>query len=119
MDPNWIMAIIALAAIFSPAIVSIIDNISKYKSKKLELLYPYQREALSTFISESLLFYLDSTYTDMIKYNIAKNNLYVYFKDVNDTYFEDLKTYKDKLDIDNYRKVVDTIVKNLSQQLNK
>ena len=55
----------------------------------------------------------------MIKYNIAKNNLYVYFKDVNDTYFEDLKTYKDKLDIDNYRKVVDTIVKDLSQQLNK
>ncbi len=119
MDPNWIIAIIAICAIFTPAIVSIIDNIFKYKSKKLEILYPYQHTALSTFISESLLYYLNSTYADMVKYEMAKNNLYVYFKNINNKYFEDLNTYKSELNIENYRKTVNIIIKDLSQQIGK
>ena len=119
MDPNWIMAIIAIAAIISPSIVSIIDNFFKFKSKKLELSYPNQREALSSFMSESLLFYLDSTYTDMIKYNMAKNNLYIYFNNVNDKYFKDLDTYKDNSDLESYKNTVNKIVKELSQQIDK
>lgn len=119
MDPNWIMAIIAIAAILSPTIVSIIDNIFKYKSKKLELSHPNQRSALATFMSESLLFYLDSTYTDMIKYNIAKNNLYIHFKDVNDKYFNDLDSYKKASNLESYKNTVNKIVKELSLQIDK
>ena len=119
MDPNWIMAIIALAAIISPAIVSIIDNIFKYKSKQLELSYPNKRKALNDFVSASLNVYIDSTYGDMVNYNIAKNNLYVYFDNVNDKYFEDLETYKSKKDLSNYKNVVNKVIKELSSQINK
>ena len=119
MDPNWIMAIIALAAIFSPAIVSIIDNIFKYKSKQLELSYPNKRKALSDFVSASLNVYVDATYGDMVNYNIAKNNLYVYFDHINDKHFKDLEAYKSKKDLDNYKNVINTVDKELSSQINK
>lgn len=119
MKPNWIMAIIALAAIISPAIVSVIDNIFKYKSKQLELSYPNKKIALSDFVSNALNVYIDSTYADMINYNIAKNNLYVYFSNINDKYFNDLETYKSKKDLDNYKNVVHKIVKDLSSQIDK
>lgn len=119
MDPNKIMAIIALSAILSPTAVSIIDNVFKHKSKKLELSTPNQREALSNFVTESLMVFIDSTYADMIRYNIAKNNLYVYFENVNDKYFEELEIFKDKQDLDNYKNVVNKIIKELSSQIEK
>lgn len=117
MDPNWIMAIIALAAILSPAIVSIIDNVFKYYSKKIELSSPKQQQALSDFVTESFMIYLDSNYADMIRYNIAKNNLYVYFNNVNDKYFEDLETFKSQKDLKSYKNLINTIVKELSSQV--
>lgn len=119
MDPNWIMAIIAISAILSPTVVSIIDNVFKYKSKKLELSSPNQREALSNFVTESLMIYIDSTYADMIRYNIAKNNLYVYFENVNDKYFEELEFFQNKKDLNSYKNVINKIIKELSQQINK
>ena len=119
MDPNWIMAMIALAAIVSPAIVSVIDNIFKYKSNQLELSYPNKRKALSDFVSNALNVYLEPTYADMINYNIAKNNLYVYFDNINDKHFEDLEIYKSRKDLSNYKNVVDKIVKELSSQIDK
>ncbi len=119
MDPNWIMAIIAISAILSPAIVAIIDNVYKYKSKKLELSYPNQRNALNNFVTECFMVYIDSTYTDMVKYNIAKNNLYAHFNNVNDKYFTDLESYKSKNDLENYKITINTIIKDLSQQIDK
>ncbi len=119
MDPNWIMAIIALAAIFSPAIVSIIDNVFKYKSKQLELSYPNKRKALSDFVSNALNVYASNNYDGIVNYNISRNNLYLYFDKVNDKYFEDLETFKSQRDLTNYKKVVNTIVKDLSSQIDK
>ena len=119
MDPNWIMAIIALSAIFSPAIVSIIDNIFRYKSKQLELSYPNKRKALMDFVSNALNVYVDSNYRDMVNYNIARNNLYVYFNNVNDKHFEDLEIYKSKRDLTNYKKIVNIVIKELSVQIDK
>ena len=119
MDPNWIMAIIAISAILSPAVVSIIDNLFKYKSKKLELSYPNQRNALNDFVTECFMVFIDSTYTDIVKYNIAKNNLYTHFNNVNDKYFVDLESYKLKKDLENYRHTINKIVKDLSQQIDK
>ncbi len=119
MDPNWIMAIIAISAILSPAVVAIIDNVFKHKSKKLELSYPNQRNALNNFVTECFMIYIDSTYADMVKYNIAKNNLYVHFNNVNDKYFSDLEEYKSKKDLENYKRTINTIIKDLSQQIDK
>ena len=119
MDPNWIMAIIAISAILSPAIVSVIDNIFKYKSKQLELKYPNQRKALSNFVNLAMNTYNASHFGEVINYNIAKNDLYIYFNNVPDELLKKLEDYNDKELLSDYKNTINLIIKELSQQINK
>ena len=75
MDSNVILALIALCAIVSPVIVSIVDNICKYNVKKIELKLPKQQEALSKFINIAMSHYCDTMFHEIVEYNSAKNNL--------------------------------------------
>lgn len=119
MDPNWIMAIIAISAIFSPAIVSIIDNICKYKSKQLELKYPNQRKVLSNFVNLAMNTYNANNFKEVVEYNIVKNDLYIYFNNVPDKLIKDLETYNEKHLLSNYKNTINQIIKELSQQIDK
>lgn len=119
MDPNWIMAIIAIAAILSPSIVSIIDNIFKYQSKKLELKYPKQREALSQFVTCAMEFYVGGSYVFTTKYIASKNNLYVYFKNVPSKEIDKLDDLVASKQFDEYKKCLNSIAIKLSQQIDK
>lgn len=118
MDPNWIMAIIAISAIFSPALVSIIDNIFKYKSKKLELTFPKQREALNQFIHSAMEYYVGGSFTFTTKYISARNNLYAYFSNVPNKDIENLEILVNSRNLDEYKKCLNTIAIKLSQQIN-
>lgn len=118
MDPNWIMAIIAFCAIFSPAIVSIVDNNFKYKAKKLELDFPNKQKALSEFVNQSMNFYLAEFYNDTVEYIKAKNNLFIYFNIESSNLFTQLENYAKEQDFENYKETINIIVKRLSKQLN-
>ena len=118
MDPNWIMAIIAFCAIFSPAIVSIVDNKFKYKTKKLELDFPNKQKALSEFVNQSMNFYLAEFYNDTVEYIKAKNNLFIYFNIESSNLFTQLENYARDKDFENYKETINIIVKRLSEQLN-
>lgn len=119
LDPNWIMAIIAISAILSPTIVSIIDNISKYKSKKLELDYPKQREALSNFISSAMEYYVAESFVYVTKYVAAKNNLYVYFSNIPNKELDKLEELQLSRQLSEYKKCLNNIAIKLSQQISK
>lgn len=119
MDPNWIMAIIAISAIFTPAIVAVIDNIFKYKTKQLELYFPNQQKALSNFVEKAMLFYIKQNFNYTIEYTEAKSNLFVYFNIDSDSLFKQLEQYEKEKDIINYKETIHMIVKRLSQQLKK
>lgn len=118
MDPNWIMAIIAISAILSPAIVSIIDNVFRYQSKKLELKFPKQQEALSNFVSSAMNYYPNGSFSDITKYVTAKNNLYIYFSNVPSKEIDKLDALKN-MELSSYKKCLDSIVIKLSQQIDK
>ncbi len=119
MDPNWIMAIIAIAAIVSPTIVSVIDNIFKYKSRKLELSYPKQREALSQFVFCAMEYYVGGSFTYTTKYIAAKNNLYAYFSNVPSKEIDKLDELSKSKQLDEYKKCLNNIAIKLSQQIDK
>lgn len=119
LDPNWIMAIIAISAIFTPAIVAVIDNIYKYKTKELELFFPNQQKALSNFVEKAMLFYIKQNFNYTIEYTEAKSNLFVYFNIDSDSLFKQLEQYEKEKDIINYKETIHMIVKRLSQQLKK
>lgn len=118
MDPNWIMAIIAISAIFSPAIVSIIDNIFNYKSKKLELEYPNKRNSLTTFVDRAMRVYNTQSFKDVVNYHTAKNDLYIYFNNVPDKLIEKLEN-TNKNSFSDYKLTLNSIIKKLSLQINK
>lgn len=119
MNPDWIMAIIALCAIFSPAIVSIVDNIFKYCTRKNEISIPNKQKALSEFVNQSMNFYLAEIYNDTVEYIKAKNNLFIYFNIESSNLFTQLENYAKNKDFDNYKETINMIVKRLSEQLNK
>lgn len=119
MDPNWIMAIIAISAILSPIAVSIVDNIFKYQSKKLELKYPQQRQALSNFVNLAMNTYNATTFKEVVSYNIAKNDLYIYFNNVPDRLIKNLENYNEKHSLPDYKNTINLIIKELSQQIDK
>ena len=118
MDPNWIMAIIAISSILSPAIVSVIDNVFKYKFKKLELNYPNKRNALTNFVNQAMSVYNTENFIDVIKYNSAKNDLYIYFNNIPDKLIESLENYNKK-SLSDYKVTLTSIIKKLSQQIGK
>lgn len=116
---NWILAIIAISAIFSPVIVSIVDNIFKYKMKVFEVDNQNKEQSLAEFVNQAMNYYLANMYEDTVKYIKAKNNLFIYFNGVSNNLFEQLEQYAKNKDFDNYKETINIIVKRLSQQLNK
>lgn len=119
MDPNWIMAIIAISAIFSPAIVSILENIYTSKNKKLELKSPKQQEILSNFVEAALKKYNTCNFNDVIKFDVAKNNLYIYFQHVPSQYISNLETYNDNQQLDKYEECINLIVQSLAEEIER
>lgn len=113
------MAIIALSAIFSPAIVSVIDNIFKYKTKQLELHLPNKQKVLEEFVEKAMNYYPNSSYKNTVEYISAKNNLYVFFDIESDNLFKQLENSKNESNSDEYKNTLNMIVKRLSKQLVK
>lgn len=83
MDPNWIIAIIAFVAIISPVLTSIIDNIVKYKIKKLDMYEDAKRNALCNFINSAQSAILNSEDSEIVlNYICSYDQLFIYFSEL-------------------------------------
>lgn len=92
MDSNLIMAIIALAAIFSPLITCLINNYYQDKYQTTQNYELAKREALSKFIKSAFSYKNGNYVENSNEYNYALNNLYIYFENIpNDLYNLDVQ----------------------------
>ena len=76
-----ITAIIALVALISPIVTTMLNNYYNLKKQKIDTCYSKQCIALDNFIKYTLNYYGEpSTWGDMSSYTAALNNLYLYFE---------------------------------------
>ena len=83
IDPNWIMAIIALIAIVSPIVTAIINNYYQIKLKKLDMYESAKRKALSDFVTSAQAAILNSDSKEIVlEYTSNFDKLFIYFNDI-------------------------------------
>lgn len=116
-----ITSIIAIMALISPIITFIINNHYEIKKNNIKQVNDQKREALNNFIVSALNFYaeVDRKYSNMSKYTIAKNNLYLYFKNVDRYHFIKLDEYREEYNIKEYKEVLNELVIDLSKEIPK
>ena len=111
---TWtITAVIAAASIFSPVIVTLLNNHHDYKVKKLENNSKIQQEILSNF-TKYVEYLHGFTHISEATYQYA-NLLYIYF-DVNDELMDKLFNTKFP-NHEEFRKAVMELIKDLSKQI--
>ena len=114
MDPNLLLAIITLCAIFSPMITCIIDNYYKDKSEKTKFYELSKRDALSDYIKSVYTYKNGINVDDLTEYQFHSNNLYVYFHNIPEN-LQSLNPREDtKFDIQFQNAII-----NLSKQIKK
>lgn len=120
MDPNWIMAIIAVAAIISPIFSAWINNHYQLKSKKLELFDKSRYKAIEDFTNSVEQYYHDRDYVEAtVKFESSISNLFLYFSIPNYSLFDKLKECINNNDYSKTQFAVSEIVKYLSSQIDK
>lgn len=109
-----ITSIIALSAVFSPIVTSLIDNHYLSKRENAKNYELAKRQALTDFIGCANNMHQHKTPTPIAKYYSALNNLYIYFSSIpNDVH--------SLLDIEyvKFDKALNNIVIKLSKQIKK
>lgn len=115
-----ITAIIALAALISPIITTVINNNHDLEKRKMDIYYSKQCQILDEFIKATLNYYGDgSTWGQMSLYTISLNNLYIYFDISDSSLFSKLDDYREKKELIKYKEILNLIVKKLSKQISK
>lgn len=107
------LLIITLVSIFSPIIVTVLNNRYNYKIKKLETVCKIKQEVLSKF-SKNVILMFGSNYLEQDFYE-SLNMLYIYFE-VDDSLIAKIiaNDYKDILE---FQKDITKLMKALSKQL--
>ena len=115
-----ITAIIALIALVSPIITTLINNHYEFKNRKIDVYYSNQCKALDNFVKCTLNYYGETlTWGEMSAYTTALNNLYIYFNNLDDSLFTQLDNARQKSNIKEYKQLLNIIVKELSKQISK
>ena len=111
---TWsITAIIAVASLISPIIVTFLNNRHNYKMKKLEIDSKVKQEILSKFTSTiTREFNNNFIHND---FQASLNMLYIYF-DVNDELINNIVNKKHN-NLNEFQKDVNKLMKSLSKQI--
>lgn len=120
MDPNWILAIIALCAIFSPIISTWLNNKYQLEFKQIELLEKSQHNALEFFIKSTEEFFYDKTSLDeRVSFESSISNLFIYFSIPDYSLFDKLKQCIKDNDYQKTQFALSEITRFLSTQIKK
>lgn len=120
LNPDWIMAIIALVAIISPSITAWITNYYQLKLKKIELFERKKYESIEIFTNSVDKYYLYRTNGNaQINFEASISNLFIYFSIPNYSLFDKLKECIKSNDYSKTQFAVSEIVRFLSSQINK
>lgn len=120
MDPNWIMAIIAIVAVVSPTISTWLNNKYQLKIEKLKLFEKCKYDAIENFTKATEFYYYHRTSSErIINFESSIANLYIYFYFPDYSLFDKLKECINKNDYSKTQFALSEIVRYLSQQANK
>lgn len=109
-----ITAIIALAAIISPVITTLINNIHQSKQQSIQIYEKSKQQTLETFIKSANDFNKHpSNSSAQIAYNTSKNTLFIYFSTIPN------EIEKLNPNSSNFDEQLTAIVKKLSNQIKK
>lgn len=82
-NPDVVMAIIAIVAIISPIITTIMTNSYQLKIKKLDMYEEAKRNALSEFIASAQATIFNSNDPEiMLEYTSCFDKLFIYFSNI-------------------------------------
>lgn len=107
------LLIITFASVFSPVIVTILNNLHDTKIRKLELNSKTKQDVLNQF-SKSVIKEFNSNFINH-DFRNALNMLYVYF-DVDDKLIENITSGKHK-NVNEFQNDVTKLMKKLSKQI--
>lgn len=119
IDPNWVMAIVAIIAIVSPIITAIINNLYQSWLRKIELYEIAKRQAFIEYISASVNVVASKTPENEIAFYKSLNSLYAYFPNIAELKPEALIKpicYSDLIDYNHYSQ---ELIVFLSKQIRK
>ena len=120
MDPNWIMAIIAIVAVVSPVISTHINNKHQLKVEKLKLFEKRKYDAIENFTKSVEIYYHHRTnYEKQINFESSIANLYIYFSIPDYSLFDKLKECIKDYSYNKTQFALSEIVRYLSQQMSK
>ena len=120
MDPNWVIAIIGIAAIVSPIFSTWLNNKHQLKLKKLEFFDKCRYEAVENFTKATEQYYYDRTFVDAtVNFEASISNLFLYFSIPNYSLFDKLKECIAENDYKKTQFALSEIVRYLSSQLDK
>lgn len=120
MDPNWVIAIIGIAAVISPVFSTWLNNKYQLKLKKLELFDKCRYKAIENFTNSVEQYYHDRDYVEAtVNFESSISNLFLYFSIPNYSVFDKLKECINNNDYEKTQFAVSEIVKFLSSQIDK
>lgn len=120
MDPNWIMAIVAIVAVVSPTISTYLNNKYQLKIEKLKLFEKCKYDAIENFTkSVESYYYYRTSCQEVINFESSITNLFIYFSIPNYSLFDKLKECINANDYQKTQFALSEITTFLSQQINK
>ena len=120
LDPNWIMAIIALSAVISPTISTYLNNKHQLKIEKLKLFESCKYDAIEKFAKATEQYCYDRTFVDAtVNFEASISNLFLYFSIPNYSLFDKLKECISNNDYKKTQFALSEIIRYLSQQIDK
>lgn len=94
INPDLVMAIIALIAIISPIITTFLNNKHQLKMLKIEKYEFAKYTAINNFIQSAEEYYYHPTKSqNLINFDSSIANLYMYFSIIDHSIFEKIKEY--------------------------
>lgn len=119
MDPNWIIAIIAVITALTPSIASWQTNRYQLKLKKLELFEKRKYEAIEKFTEATEIYYHNRTdKTSQINFEISISNLFIYFSISDYRIIDKLNECINSNDYNKTQFAISELIKLLSYQMN-
>ncbi len=119
IDPNVVLAIIAVIAVISPIATTLINNWYQAKIKKLEMFNESKILALNNFVEATVEVISSHDSEDLTEYFSSVNKLFIYFNNLTLDTFDDLSKSLKENNFSKANQCLTILVAYLSNQVQK